>query len=297
MENNIGIIGYQFLIEMETENHKINEMIMAPRFAKLLDESVDATDFAIHKSKTKELISEFVNKSFENLLNVLDTVTENLNSISCNDRLTMICENKCKSLTTDDKDIVLKKCDMTDTLAGVKFDLTGDINNVSECLSKVLESSSGTKEEYREAMKSFATLVSECNDRLNKIDLDNLERTDVSVSEVSDVLNKFKKTDSTKEKVKSKLDDLKNKVLKNKEDSEKGKSKIKEAVYLGASYLIKASCKLDKINTVSHENTVEILTQFVNCETSELSQAHFESAVTSILRPKFTDLYDDEIEF
>lgn len=297
MENNIGIASYQFLIEMETENHKINEMIMAPRFAKLLDESVDETDFAIHKSKTKEIISEFVNKSFENLLNVLDIMTENLNSISYNDRLSMICENKCKSLTTDDRDIVLKKCDMTDTLAGVKFDLIGDITNVSESLSKVLESSSGTKEEYRKTMKSFSQLVSECTDRLNKIDLDNLERTDVSVSEISDVLNKFKKTDSDKEKAKSTIDDLKNKVLKNKEDSEKKETKIKEAVYLGASYLIKANYKLDKINTVSHENTVEILTQFVNCETSELSQAHFEAAISSIIRPNFAELYDDEIEF
>ena len=297
MENNIGVTCYQFLIEMETENHKINEMIMAPKFAKLLDESVDADDFAIHKSKTKELIAEFVNKSFDNLLKVLDTVTENLNTISYNDRLNMICETKFKSLTEEDRDIVLKNCSMQDTLSGVKFDLIKDINCVNESLSEILESSLNTKEEYNKAMKSFVELVSECTDRLNNIDIDNMEKSDVSVLEVSDVLNSFKKTKQSKEKDKSVLDNLKKSVSKNKEESKKKVSKVKEAVHLGASYLMKASYVLDKLTTVSHENTVNILTQFVNHESSAIAEAQFESMVTSIIHPKFTDLYDDEIEF
>ena len=59
MEKNIGIECYEFLIEMEAENQKITEMIMAPKFAKLLNESVDETDLRIHNSKTEETISEF----------------------------------------------------------------------------------------------------------------------------------------------------------------------------------------------------------------------------------------------
>ena len=86
---NIGIMCYQSLLEMEAENQKINEMIMAPKFAKLLDESVDEADFAIHRDKTIETVSEFVNKSFENSKNLLNTIVEQLESIRINNRLIM----------------------------------------------------------------------------------------------------------------------------------------------------------------------------------------------------------------
>ena len=70
MQNNIGISCYQFLLEMEAENYKINEMIMAPRFAKLLNESADETDFSIHRIKTIEAVSEFVDNLFNNYKNL-----------------------------------------------------------------------------------------------------------------------------------------------------------------------------------------------------------------------------------
>lgn len=296
MENNTGIMTYQFLIEMETEHQKINEMIMAPKFAKALNESVDATDFAIHYSKTNELISEFVDKAFDNTLKVLDTVTENINRLSYNDRLSLVCESKVKSLTIEDRDIVLKECNMEDTLSGVKFDLTVNITTVNEALTKVLESSMNTKEEYASIMKPFMELVSECSAELDKIDIDNMERTDVPVAEVSKVLDKFKKSKLSKEKDKSKIDELKEKLAKAKEEAKKKKepAKVKEAVYLGTSYLMKANSVLDKLTTVSHENTVNILTQFVNHEVSSEATAHFESTMTTLVYPRYMDLEDDE---
>lgn len=298
MENNTGIMCYQFLIEMETEHQKINEMIMAPKFAKALNESVDATDFAIHKAKTNEVISEFVNKAFDNTLKVLNTVTENLNRISYNNKLDKICESKFKSLTRDDRDIVLKECDMQDTLSGVKFDLTVDITKVNECLTKVLESSLETKEEYSKAMKSLRKLISECTAKLDKIDIDNIERADLPVTEVSNVLNKFRNTRLSKEKDKSKLDELKEKLAKAKEEAKKKKepAKVKEAVYLGTSYLMRASSILDKLNMVSHENTINILAEFVNCEVSDEASAQFESTVENLIHPRYMYSEDDDYE-
>lgn len=296
MENNTGIMAYQFLIEMETEHHRISEMIMAPKFAKALNEAVDEEDFAIHTSKTNEFISEFVNKAFDNTLKVLDTVTENINRISYNDRLTLVCESKVKSLTLEDRNIVMEECNKQDTLSGVKFDITVDITTVNEALIKVLESSMNTKEEYVSVMKPFMELVSECSSKLDKIDIDNMERTDVSVMEVSKVLDKFKNTKLSKEKDKSKIDELKEKLAKAKEEAKKKKpAKVKEAVYVGTSYLMRASSVLDKLNTVSHENTVDILTQFINHEVSPEATAHFENAISNLVYPRYMDLEDDEL--
>ena len=296
MENNTGIMAYQFLIEMETEHHRISEMIMAPKFAKALNEAEDEEDFAIHTSKTNEFISEFVNKAFDNTLKVLDTVTENINRISYNDRLTLVCESKVKSLTLEDRNIVMEECNKQDTLSGVKFDITVDITTVNEALIKVLESSMNTKEEYVSVMKPFMELVSECSSKLDKIDIDNMERTDVSVMEVSKVLDKFKNTKLSKEKDKSKIDELKEKLAKAKEEAKKKKpAKVKEAVYVGTSYLMRASSVLDKLNTVSHENTVDILTQFINHEVSPEATAHFENAISNLVYPRYMDLEDDEL--
>lgn len=296
MENNTGIMAYQFLIEMENEHHRISEMIMAPKFAKALNEAVDETDFAIHTSKTNELISEFVNKAFDNTLKVLDTVSENINRISYNDRLTLVCESKVKSLTSDDRNLVIEECNKQDTLSGVKFDITVDITTVNEALTKVLESSMNNKEEYVSVMKPFMDLVSECSTKLDKIDIDNMERTDVSVMEVSKVLDKFKNTKLSKEKDKSKIDELKEKLAKAKEEAKKKKpAKVKEAVYMGTSYLMRASSVLDKLNTVSHENTVDILTQFINHEVSPEATAHFENAISNLVYPRYMDLEDDEL--
>lgn len=296
MENNTGIMAYQFLIEMENEHHRISEMIMAPKFAKALNEAVDEEDFAIHTSKTNEFISEFVNKAFDNTLKVLDTVSENINRISYNDRLTLVCESKVKSLTLEDRNIVMEECNKQDTLSGVKFDITVDITTVNEALIKVLESSMNTKEEYVSVMKPFMDLVSECSTKLDKIDIDNMERTDVSVMEVSKVLDKFKNTKLSKEKDKSKIDELKEKLAKAKEEAKKKKpAKVKEAVYVGTSYLMRASSVLDKLNTVSHENTVDILTQFINHEVSPEATAHFENAISNLVYPRYMDLEDDEL--
>ena len=296
MEKNTGIMAYQFLIEMETEHHKINEMIMAPKFAKALNEAVDAEDFKIHNSKTKELISEFVEKAFDNTLKVLATVEENLNAIHYNERLGLVCESKVKSLTNTDRDVVLKSCDKQDTLSGCKFDITLDIETVNQGLIKVLESSMNNKEEYTKVMKPFLDIVSECDAKLDKIDIDNMESADISVMEVSKVLNKFKNTKSSKEKDKSKIDELKEKLAKAKEKAKKKEpTKVKEAVYLGTSYLMRASSVLDKLNTVSHENVVNILAEFVNCEISAEATAHFENAITNLIYPRYMDLEDDEL--
>lgn len=297
MENNTGIMSYQFLIEMENQNQKIHEMIMAPKFAKALNESVDATDFAIHNSKTKELISEFVEKAFENTEKVLSTVVENINRISYNERLALVCESKVKSLTRDDKDAVITKCNKQDTLSGVKFDLTVDITKVNEALIKVLESSMDNKEKYEKVIKPFMKLVSECSAKLDKIDIDNMERTDASVMEISKVLDKFKNTKLSKEKDKSKEEDVKEKLAKAKEEAKKKEpAKVKEAVYLGTSYLMRANSVLDKVITATHENTVEILTQFVNHEVSPEATAHFESTLSNLVYPRFMDTEDDNFE-
>lgn len=293
MENNTGIMSYQFLIEMEAEHQKINEMIMAPKFAKLLKESVDEVDYNIHKTKTNELITEFVDKAFSNTVKVLDTITENIDRIDYNDRLGFICESKVKSLTEFDRDIVLAECDMQDTLSNHKFDITLDIDCVNEGLTKVLESDIKTKEDYNKVVKPFIKLVSECSERLDKIDIGNIEKSDVSVMEVSKVLHKLKNAKLSKEKDKSKLAEIKDKMLKNKDKAKKNAAKVKEAVYAGTAYLMKANSILERVITVSHENATNIVLEFINYEVSEEATVQFESSISRFIYQN--NLEDDDL--
>jgi hypothetical protein len=279
---------------METENHKITEMIMAPKFAKLLNESVDQDDFEIHKTKTIELVSEFVNKSFENASNILTEVTENLNVINSNDRLIITCEAKMKSITRDDRDnFVIEKCNISDSINESKTELLQDIQTVSRELCKILESSFESKEEYSKVMKSFRTTVSECMSKLNKIDVSKMETSDVTFEELSNILNEYK---NTKVFIENTVDSLitPNSVgrlsIVSKNIDSKNVVKVREAVYLGTQYLMVAESTLNTLINKLHENTENILCEFVFFDTS--SDVQFESAMSNIIRQNIEE--DDE---
>ena len=294
MGNNTGIMCYQFLMEMEAEHQKIKEMMIAPKFAKLLKESVDEVDQKLHRSKTNELITEFVTKSFDNTLTVLEAVTQNIDRFGYNETLGQLCEAKVKSLTEADREITLSESNMQDTLASLKFDITVDIEVVNEGLAKVLESTINSKEDYNKIVIPFIRLVSECSDKLDKIDISNIEKTDVSIYEVSKVLDKLKKEKLSKEKDKSKIAELKDKLMKEKEKSKKEPAKVKEAVYEASAYLMKAGNIFERLTTVSHENAVKILSEFINYEVSNEATALFESSVNRIMN-RFTYSDDEEL--
>lgn len=292
--NNIGIKCYQTLLEMEVKNQKINEMIMAPKFAKLLNESVDQTDFKIHKDKTIEMVSEFVNLSINNTIDVIKIMKEQMEDITTNKRLVMACEMKMKSLTRNDKDNFLLENSAID-ISDIKSQLSNDIQTVSQELSKILETSFNSKEEYSKVMKSFRDTISECSSKLDKIDTFNMERSNVSVDEVMNILNNYRSTDSVIESDMSSLNNLSN-TLSNISVKPDNAVKVREAVYLGTSYLMKANSVMGKLVEVSHENTQDILTQFVTYEDAEMN-AQFESAVANVIRQSSIDDddYDDFI--
>lgn len=289
--NEIGIKCYQTLLEMEVENQKINELIMAPKFAKLLNESVDQTDFVIHKNKTIEIVSEFVDKSISNTNRLSKTIKEQLEDINANKRLIMACEMKMKSLTREDRDnFLLENSNILNSIYEAKAELTKDIQCVSKALSKILESSFESKEEYSKIMKNFRNTVSECTSKLDKIDISNMEKGNVSVEEVSDILNSYKSTQVTIESDMSSLGDLKDISI-----DPNNVVKVREAVYLGTSYLMKANSVMGKLVEVSHENSQDILTQFVTYEAEE-SNIQFESAMNNIIRQNsMDDDYDNFI--
>lgn len=290
--NEIGIKCYQSLLEMEVENQKINELIMAPKFAKLLNESVDQTDFNIHKAKTIEIVSEFVDKSISNNSNLVKFIKEQLEDITANNRLIMTCEMKMKSLTREDRDnFLLENSNILDSICEAKAELSKDIQCVSKALSKILESSFETKEEYSKTMKNFRNTVSECTSKLDKIDISSMEKSNVSVEEVSDILNNYKDTQITIESDMSSLGNLKDISV-----NPNNVVKVREAVYLGTSYLMRANSVMGKLVEVSHENSQDILTQFVTYDAEE-SNIQFESAMTSIIRQESIDDddYDDFI--
>ena len=286
--NNIGINCYLSLLEMEAEHQKINEMIMAPKFAKLLNESVDESDFSIHKAETTKVVSEFVNKAMNNLSTHLTSIVEQLEIIVPNNRLISACEMKMKSLTREDKDnFVLKESDNFYSIAEAKERVFRDIKKVNTELSKILETSFETKEEYSNTMKSFNDIISECSDRLNSIDISKMTRNDVAIEELCNALSNYKETKVINECNEFALEN----IIKCKDivNSYKNKMMIKEAVYLGTEYLMKAATIAESLIESSYLNTQNILSEFVSFETSEEATVHFESVMS-----KFIDRETDE---
>lgn len=297
---NISTMCYKYLIEMETENQKINEMIMAPKFAKLLNESVDQDDLVIHKSETNKLVSEFVNKSIDNTSKVLNAITEQLNSIKANNRLIMACEMKMKFLSKDDRENLKLKSLSNNIISEstVQMSLTKDIKDINKKLTRFLESSYSTKEEYLNAMKSFRNAVSECTSRLNKIDVSLLSETDIDIDKISEALALYKNTESDMQVNESVFVDL-NETDKYKNTiNSNNLIRIREAVHLGTEYLMRANSIMDKIMMISHENNEKILSEFVLCEVSEKSEIQFESAMANIIYQNSLedDDYDDFIK-
>ena len=291
--NEIGIKCYQSLFEMEVENQKINELIMAPKFAKLLNESVDQTDFNIHKTKTIEIVSEFVDKSISNNSNLVKSIKEQLEDIYINNRLIMACEMKMKSLTREDRDnFLLENSNILNSICEAKAELLKDIQHVSAELSKILEASFESKEEYSRVMKNFRNIISECTSKLDKIDISNMEKNNVTVEEVSNILRDYKSTQVTIESDISSLG-----ILKDISVNSNNVVKVREAVYLGTSYLMRANSVMGKLVEVSHENSQDILTQFVTYDAEE-SNIQFESAMNNIIRQNSMDDddYDDFIK-
>ena len=293
MEKNIAIKCYQTLLLMESEHYKINEMIMAPKFAKLLNESVDEDDFKLHTAKTIEIVSEFVNKAFDSMDYILTEATGQIEDIRFNNRLVLACENKMKSLTREDRDnFLLEKININITES--KEEILKDMQLVNEELSKILECSFTSKEEYSKSMKSFRDLISECSAKLN---FEKPEVIDISMDDLSNIFETYKNTDivvekdaSVLKKVKYKLKDSKDKV----KSKIKNVVKVKEAVYEATEYLLKATCVVECLISHSNSNNVNILCEFISSETSDEASLLFESTMTNIIRQNsIDDDYDD----
>ena len=291
---NIGIECYMSLLEMEAEHHKINEMIMAPKFAKLLNESVDETDFSIHKTKTDKAISEFVNKAMNNLTTHLTSITEQLETIVVpNNKLIVACEMKMKSLTREDRDnFVLEEYDNFYSIAEAKERVFRDIKKVNTELSKILETSFESREEYSNSMKSFKETISECSDRLNTIDISKMTRNNVAIEELCDTLNNYKETKAINECNEFALENITE--CNNMINSYKNKMMIKEAVYLGTEFLMRAATVAESLIESSYFNTQNILSEFVLYESSEDATAQFESAMSNLIDQESDE--DDDYE-
>lgn len=291
--NNIAVKCYQSLLEMETENQKINEMIIAPKFAKLLNESADADDYAIHRTKTIETVSEFVNKAFDSMISLLSEVSLEIEENKLNNRLVLTCENKLKSLTKEDRDnFVLEDTYLFESINEYKSGIVKDIKTVIADLSKILECSFKTKEEYSKNISSFKQLISECDSRLHD---HKYEGNKVSVDELSNILNNYKNTDILVESDISTLNEIKENLGKCK-DSVKSENllKIKEAVYGATNYLMTAFTTVEELAARSYMNNVGILCEFVYGQTSDESTALFESTMSNIIRQNSND--DDDYE-
>lgn len=292
MENNVGIMCYMSLLEMETEHQKINEMIMAPKFAKLLTESVDKDDFIVHRNKTIEMVSEFVNKSFKNTNDLVNTINEHFETITPNNRLIAACESKLKSLTRDDMECFnLEKYNIINSVCESKNMILADIKRVNEELTKILETQFESKEDYSSIMNSFKDTISDCTSALDRVDVSAMDKTDVSIKDLTSVLSTYKSTSSI---IDNSIDSLNN-LNRNEIETSKDLVKIKEAVYLGTEYLMRAANVVDTLVKVSHENAECILSEFVVCEASENATIQFESVMSNMMNQAKDNDYDDFI--
>ena len=117
---NIDIAYYENMLSIVSENQKINEVIMAPRFMKYFTESQE--EISIYENKVTDSILNFFKMIFDKVAEffkkIINAISD-LKNFTPDKKLISNVENKLKSMTKEEKDkfsaeIVLHLIDKND---------------------------------------------------------------------------------------------------------------------------------------------------------------------------------------
>ena len=102
---NTDILYYESMIDLVTENRKINEEIMAPKFMKYFTESQE--EISIYENKVTDSILNFFKKIFDKVAvffkKIINLISD-IKNFTPKKKLISAVENKLKSMTREEKD-------------------------------------------------------------------------------------------------------------------------------------------------------------------------------------------------
>ena len=213
MINNMDIMYYEFMMDLETENQKIAESLFASNYVDLLVEN--GVDNVIFEGNIINSIIEFIKGIFDKAVKffkkIIDFITgkgseSNGNSLKANKVLIKKCEQKMKSMSSEDRyKFKLDKVDYTKE--DDKF--VKEFLNLSNGFEDLLDS---VMQDLNSALKRFSTNKSNEKFLKHKNNKDQLEKEkevtkekqenkkevakDVNFNDIPNIIIGYKKADS-----------------------------------------------------------------------------------------------------
>lgn len=133
--NELDILYYESLIDLEIENQKINEALMEPRFMRLFTEAND--EIALCENKVLHSLGAFLerilNKVIEFFTNIINFISDKMR-FTPNPKLIKMVENRIKNMDDKDKNFAVKytyKAYKTEWVEDDIENFTGFINYIS----------------------------------------------------------------------------------------------------------------------------------------------------------------------
>ena len=90
---------YEYALELASENQKVNELIMTPKFAACLEE-VTQEQVSTYESNSLKSVKEFINTILNNTSKQIDLIESK--EFILDMELISLCEQKIKSMTYED---------------------------------------------------------------------------------------------------------------------------------------------------------------------------------------------------
>ncbi len=283
--NTIDLMYYEFMIDLVSENRKINEAVMAPKFMKLyVNEGAD--EISICEAKAIQTVMEFIKKIFDKVIEYCKKMIEFITvkfPYKPKKQLIEACDNKLKNATEEEKNFKLEKVDFTDkTIDNINYiqDMAAKIKNE---LSKVMEDFKFAVTRENFDINKLNTIKEETKDFTMQLDersnTENLKKDakDVTFGSISEILDDYKDSESFVKDFKDSVSNVSkmmnnykkavNKVsllTKRSEKFDQHISNFKDAILSGTTFINR--CMKDTLNLIlfDYRNQEYILKKFVS---------------------------------
>lgn len=309
---NLGILYYESMIELEIENQRINEAIMTPKFARYFTESDE--DISVHEAKVVSSVLKFISdifgkvvKFFQDMIAFI-TKKDRDDSFKPNPKLIAACEQKIKSITDKEKkEFKLEKISFTDTIiANTQYieQMTMDIVNKLNKLMQFFDDAVERKNVDVNKLKDINDAVESYKDQLkDRSDINNNKKSgkDVTYNDIADILSDYKESENIlndfketiknisgkMEKYKKQVDDLV-KTLSSEDQSSQNISNYKNVIYSSTAFITNATRNMLNLYTYDYRYQEIILKKFVSYKISE-SYTNFdgESVIEALIYEEY----------
>lgn len=280
----LDIVYYESMIGLIQENQKINEMIMAPKFA-LLTESQE--DILVCEGKVIDFIFTSIKKIFDKVVEFFGKIMKIFSRkdvFIADKKLLSAFTEKLKRMTSEDaSNFIMKDIDVSDSIEDAVTVIYKDFVSANEYLYRVVNGVRSIlydeplkidiESEYEKIQKdieTFSKRLEENSDtkKMSKIDITNDNLYDVFVdyknfyAEMADTKSNMKNSQNSMKEYRNMIDTvIKHDIVENVDSNIL--QKLRDAIYLITGYMMNCNKVLLNLKVEQFKNDEFILRKFI----------------------------------